>query len=461
MGIGDYLSIVGRRWITICVCTILGVFLAGVYTLASPRVYTATATDFVALTSSTSSTDPLTGAQFAAQRVKSYTEIVSSPDVLLPVINELGLNTTPAQLANSITVTNPPQTVLLLVSANSGSAEEAAAVANAVAVQLGRVIERLETPTGQETPPVKVTLTEPATPPSGPSSPRRAVNLTLGFIIGISIGLILALLKEALDRTLKSVYELERLAPVPMLGFIGFDKQASNNRLCALDGKSTVAEGYRTVRANMQFLHVDAPVRTVVISSPTPGDGKTTVACNLAIAIAQGGRSVCLVDADLRKPTVQQYLGINAPVGLTDVLAARIPVSNALVPWNRGMFQVLTSGRIPPNPSELLESNQMRLLVQDLKKGFDVVIIDSSPLLAVADAAVLSHQADGAILVVRYGKSSRDSVRRSVASLTSSGDNLLGTILNAVPVGKKYGYGYGYGYGTEESAQQETAGTKG
>lgn len=451
MGLRDYVAVLRKRWLSIAVITVIVTTFAAVISFTTPKVYSATAQNFVALTGDSNDSSVLTGAQFAAQRVKSYTEIVSSPDVLQPVISELALPYTAASLASRVTVTNPPGTILLMVTAADGTPEKAATIANAVSVQLGRVIENLETPTAQSVTPVKVTLTEPAVPPSVPSSPKIRNNILLGLLVGLGLGVAWAFVRNTFDNTIKSLNELDDVAEAPSLGTVLFDSNAKNQALSALDSKSVQSEGYRTIRTNLQFVNVDSPVGAFVVTSASPGDGKTTVACNLAIALAQAGKKVCLVEADLRRPRISEYLQLNPGTGLTEVLAGQARVEDALQAWGNGMFRVLPPGAIPPNPSELLGSRQMAQIIANLKREYDVVILDTPPLLAVSDAAVLASQADGAVVVVRYGKSSRDAVRNAVASLEQINAMVLGTVLNAIPAkrGGSYGYGYGYGYGDD------------
>lgn len=479
MDLREYLAVMRKRWISIVAITIIVVGIAAMYTLASPKSYTSKAQSFVALTSkNTTDGADLAGAQFAAQRVKSYTQVITSPDVLAPVIGKLGLPYTVDQLAGMVTATNPPLTVLLDVSATSNSAEESAAIANATSIQMGRVIEQLETPalpvdpnlTGKKAiaaaekaraeavPPVKVSLINPATIPGGPSAPNSKINLALGLLLGLGAGLAWAFLRNALDNTVKSQQTLDEMTGVPVLAAVVNDPAAKNHAI-VLDSASMRSEGYRTVRTNMQYVDVDNPPKVLAITSASPGDGKTTTAANLAVTFALLGMRVCLVGADLRKPRLGEYLGIDSSAGLTDVLAGQIKLEDALQGWNRNMMAVLPSGTLPPNPSELLGSAAMAHTLGRLREMFDVVVIDTCPLLSVSDAAIVAAQADGAILVVRYGQSTREHVDHAISALAQVNARLFGTVLNAVPRrrGSKYTYGYGYGYGDKSVPTDQAA----
>lgn len=455
----DIVSSIRRRWISALVILVLFVLAAIGLTIISPKIYTAHSQSFVALTGTGDSIDPLTGAQFAAARVKSYPEIVSSPEVLQPVIDQLHLSYSVADLSRMVSVTNPPATVLLDTQATSQSPVEAAAIADAVARQLALVIEKLETPAGATQPPLKVTLTNPAIPPTSASAPRPIVNVVLGLILGIAVALVWIFVRNALDNTIKSSEEIRDIAGAPNLGAVLFDKQAKTHGLAALDTVGLRSEGYRTIRANMQFVNVDKPPRSVVVTSAAPGDGKTTTACNLAVTIALQGKSVCLVEADLRRPRMNRYLDLADPAGLTEVLSGQRELSNVTQSWNRGLISVIASGSIPPNPSELLASAQMRKVLQELTTKYDIVLLDASPLLAVADAATVAAITDGAILVTRFGKSTRDQIRHAMRALAQSNATVLGTVLNAVPVkGGTYGYGYSYDYSSKGKGQSSPPG---
>jgi capsular exopolysaccharide synthesis family protein len=464
MDLRDYARVIGKRWLPILVITILGLAAAGLFTFLSPKVYTAETQSFVAI-SNTGQTngDILSGATFAQQRVKSYTQIVNSPAVLQPVIDELRLDTTVEALAKNVTASSPLDTVLINVQAKDGKPQQAADIANATAKQLGVVIEQLETPAGSTASPVKVTLTDPAAPPPGQSSPRPLLNLALGLLIGLALGLAYAFARESLDTRIKSIDDLTAIMGQAPLGAIAFDAKASGKPLVALDQRAVRSESFRSIRTNLQFVNVDKPPQVVVITSAVPAEGKTTSACNLAITMAQSGQKVVLVECDLRRPRVADYLEISGAVGLTNVLTGQTPLEDAIIPWNRGQLAVLTSGTLPPNPSELLGSHQMVALLERLKLTYDAIVVDAPPLLPVTDGAVIAHAADGAVLVVRHGHTTSEQVHRATEVLEQAGAVLLGTVVNFVPVARRpyksdsYGYYSAYGYSPESGRRSEDA----
>ncbi len=462
MDIRDYWRIVRKRWVSIALITVLSGALALGFSLLSPKAYSTTAQNFVSIGGVSEEEGQglvFSGSNFALQRVKSYVELVDSPQVLNPVIDTLGLNMTTSELAKMVSATNPPQTVLLDVTAVGGDPVEIARIANATAISLAAEIEDLETPQGSRRSPVKVTTTGPAEVPSTPVSPRTRVNVALGLLLGLAAGLGWAILREQLDNTVKSPDVLATLTGSTALGIISFDPDAESTPLVALDQQSVRSEAFRTLRTNLQYIDVDNPPKAVAITSAMPSEGKTTTACNLAITLAQAGKSVCLVEGDMRRPKVAQYLGVESAVGLTDVLRGALELEAVLLPWRRGLLTVLPTGAIPPNPSELLSSKQMRIMLDELRRRFDIVIIDAAPLLPVADGAIVASVADGAVLITRHGRTTRDQVERAAVSLDQVGARLLGVALNFVPARKRgyggYGYGYGgygYGYGAEEAA---------
>ncbi|MFW8745217.1 CpsD/CapB family tyrosine-protein kinase, partial [Mesorhizobium japonicum] len=216
------------------------------------------------------------------------------------------------------------------------------------------------------------------------------------------------------------------------------------------DPNSARAEAFRSLRTNLQFLDVEGGPRSFVIASAIPEEGKTTTAANLAIAIAQSGARVAVVDADLRRPRLAGYLGLEGAVGLSDVLIGRVPLTDALQPWGNVPLMVLPAGTRPPNPSELLGSRAMELLLQVLEREFDTVLIDVPPLLPVTDGALLAKQTRGALLLVAAGRVRRDELAGAIRALENVDAHLSGLILTMLPVKGPDAYGrYGYGrYGS-------------
>ena len=459
MTLHDYLTILRRSWPVILIATIVGTLIALGLSLAMTPVYQATSQLFVSVKSAGAAGDAYTGGLFVQQRVKSYVDVVDSPAVLEPVIEELGLDSTYIGLASQVSATTPPNTVLLNVSATDTSPAQAAKIANAVAASYANEIARLEGAkttmdglprlggNGNQTP-VQATVIKPAEVPTAAIFPRTQLNVLLGALLGLLVGVGIAVLRFTLDTSVKSSEELEQSADSTTLGVVTFDPDAKTNPLVTLRGTPR-AEAFRSIRTNLQYVDVDNPPRTVVITSSLLEEGKSTTACNLAIAVAQAGSKVLLLEADLRRPKVAEYLGVDGSRGLTDVLIGQATLDNTIIHWQRGLLDFLPAGAIPPNPSELLASHQMADLLAELAKRYDLVILDAPPLLPVTDAAILSTAADGAILVARHGTIKREQVADSADALRQVNARIFGTVLNFVPMRKrrKYGYGYEYGYG--------------
>lgn len=206
---------------------------------------------------------------------------------------------------------------------------------------------------------------------------------------------------------------------------------------------SIAAEAYRTLRTNIQYSSFDKEIKTMVVTSSEPGEGKSTTAGNMALSFAQSEKSVILIDCDLRKPSLHRKFKISNLVGLSDVLIGKEKMNDAVNEYSDNLH-ILTSGKLPPNPSEMLGSKAMGRLLGELKSKYDIIILDSAPLQAVTDAQILSTKVDGTILVVRAERTKRDSVQQAKALLDKVGANILGTVLNGVEnTRKKYYYYYG------------------
>jgi capsular exopolysaccharide synthesis family protein len=288
---------------------------------------------------------------------------------------------------------------------------------------------------------------EPARP-GAQIAPHPKRNATVGIVLAILIGAALISLAERMDRRIHKPEDLEKLTGLPFLATIPQEAFPGN------EDNSEVHEAFQTLRSSLTYFNADQQLRTLLVVSGLKGEGKTTVASNLAVAYASSGKSVLLIDADLRKPDAASRFGMADPAGLSQVLAGSVSLHDALreVGPFGDRLRVLPAGAIPPNASALLGSQRMANLITELEREADLVILDSTPLLNVSDAFPLLDKASGIVALVRLDKTPRDAVRRMLKIIDSAGGNILGLVATD---GKRrisggYGYGYGYGYGDEK-----------
>jgi len=455
--LSDYWRIVRAHWIAIALATVLGVAAAAGYSFIQPRVYTADATGLVTATNNDGSTgSALVGNQLAQSRVKSYVNLGSWRSVADFAIDELGLDTAPEALVKQVSVTNPLDTTVLKVTASASTPEAAQALAEAWLRGMATEINDLES--GSDGQPGAVTLStgDSARLPTSPSSPNTRLNVMIGALIGLALGLGYALIRNQLDRRVRHPRDVERETGVSVIGTLPIEKQMTEGRQLidfsqsnSSDISHFTIESMRELRTNLQFIDVDNPPKVIVVTSPVPGDGKSTVAANLASSLAAAGKWAVLIDCDLRRPIVAEIFGIPGDVGLTDLLAGRAQLEDvAHRPYPNTPFAVIPAGRTPPNPSELLGSKRMHDFVTSLSETA-TVILDSPPTLPVTDAAVLASAADGALVVISAGKTTFDTLQRAIDNLTKAKGHVLGVVLNKVPL---RGAGSAY-YGREHYAQ--------
>lgn len=447
MDLRSYLAVLARRWVLVMSVLVISLAAAAASILLITPSYRGEAQLFVStqISAGNLNQELFQGSNFSADRVKSYTLLATAPGVLNPVIEELGLSVTAEELAGVITAEVPLETVLINISATSGSPETAAALANRVSTNLAGVIEFLETSEGRGSSPVKATVVTEASVPTSPVAPSIPVNLGLGIVLGLVVGIGLALTLEALNTSVKNPTDLAGVTSLPVLASVTRDTRKGAPPIVRDDPLGTRSEAYRQLRTNLQFASVDETPKIVVVTSALPGEGKSSVAGNLAVALSQVGVRVCLVDGDLRRPSVASYFGLVAEVGLSTALAGRANVDEILQPAGSG-FAIITSGLIPPNPTELLGSQRYPALLRELSDRYDMVIVDSPPTLPAADAAVLAAAADGVLLVVRAGRTSRHQVERALKNLDQVNARMLGAVLNLVPTKGKGDEWYGTGY---------------
>jgi succinoglycan biosynthesis transport protein ExoP len=461
MELKDYLRILRKRWVAIAALTLLGIALAAGGTILTTPKYEASTLVFVQVANAGSVGELASGSAFAQNQVKSYAEAVATPRVLDAAIKSLGLSESSAALASSVSATAPADTVNIQITVTRDSPSEAANLANAITTSFRQVVAEITTPTAVgSTSQVSVSVLRDATMPSSPVSPNTPLNIGIGLLLGLAVGVAVAVLRDVLDTRITGERDVEAITSAPIIGGISYDPSAVARPLIVQDDPHSVrAEAFRTLRTNLQFLEVGGGQKSFVITSSIPSEGKTTTAANLAIAMADSGANVVLVDGDLRRPKLADYMGIEGAVGLTDVLIARSSLADALQPWGRGSLVLLPAGAVPPNPSELLGSRAMGTLIKELEADFDVVIVDLPPLLPVTDAALVSKLTRGALVVVAAGRTHKGEFAGAVSALENVGAQVAGVIITMLPTRGPDAYGYGrYGYGGYGYAPEPMAG---
>lgn len=444
MELVDYLVLLRRRWVALLLCALLGGGLGAVSTLDQPDTYRAEATVFLSLDRGSSVSELAQGSTYTQGIIQSYVLLVDTPTVLQPVVDELGLDTTPQRLARSVSATSPVDTVIIKIGATDTSPQRAADVANAVAAQLGVAVGALEPSSTSSEERFKITTVAPATPPAYAVAPRRKLTAAMGLVLGLGLAVAFVVLRELLDTKVRDEEDVALVTESPVLGAIR-ERQSSEPEVVPFEGSagSPRAESYRRLRSNVQFLNLDGGSQVVVVTSSSAGEGKSTTAVNLAVTMADAGARVLLVDADLRRPTIAKILGLVPDAGLATVLSGRAALADVLQPVGPQRLDVLTAGEVPPNPNELLGSAHMGELLTAAREQYDVVVLDSPPLLPVSDAAVLAARADGALLVVNGSMATRKHVSTSIQSLFMARARLMGVVLNRVKGQSESPYYYG------------------
>lgn len=446
----DMTPILRRRWRVVAASVVLGALASLALTWQMSESYRAEAQLFVAIApgSTDDSAGSLSEASYVvANRVPSYPGLVTSPRVLGPVIDELGLDTTPAELAGRVAAQVPPGTALVEVYADADSAEESAELANAVADQLVEVVETLDRPRPDGDPVVRLTPTRDAVAPDAPRSPVPAINLGAGLVAGLLLGAGGALLRDTLDATVRGVADAET-AGLPVLAEVPLVRRKGQpSAVAAVSGTAaTWAESFRRLRlaldrqlavvaaargeASLPSTEGPAP-RTVLVVGADRGAGGTTSAVHLAASHAAAGRRTVLVDADLHAPATASLLGLEPGVGLTTALAGHCGLDG--LAQRVGGLDVVAAGPRPPNPAELVASNAFADLLARLATAYDAVVVDAPPLSSATDAVSVARVADAVVVVCRHRHTRLVDLHRGLTDLRDAGAPVVGAVLTGMP----------------------------
>jgi succinoglycan biosynthesis transport protein ExoP len=457
MELRAYLRVIRKHAWLIVVAGLLSPAAALVSSAATTPVYQATAKLLVV-----AKTDPgggtasaYEGTLLSQQLVKSFAQILESRATAEAALRLDPQPFTPRQLQSRVHAEPVTDTLLIDLTVEDTNAARAKRLTNSVARAFIAAVPRLQSGSA-----LRVSLVEPALTPTAPIRPRTRLNVALGLLLGLMLGIGLAYLREFLDRSLKAPEELEIAAGAPVVGAIPPFKAHKQPIPVAEQPRTAVAEAFRKLRTNFAFLGVDRENVCCVVTSPSASDGKSTITANLAIALSQAGQRVAIVDADLRKPTLHRLFDLPQRVGTTTVLLDQAGVHDAVQHLGPNMPAVLTSGQLPPNPSELLGSHRMEELVTQLRAAYEVVLLDCAPLLPVTDPMVVSRFADGLLLVARARTTTRDQVQAAKAVCARAGAMVFGAVLNATSVteGDQSAYYAYYGEPSQKRVDAAEAG---
>lgn len=456
LNLQDFVKLLRSRWLTVCVTAVVVLLGSVAYSLLTTPLYEASTRLFVSTTSGSSLAETYQGNRFSQERVVSYAELLMGETLAQRTIDKLNLDMSAEELQANVKASAKLDTVLINVDVLDESPVRARDIANTLSDEFVTLVRELETPEDGSRPDSRVVVEQRASIPTDPVVPKTSRNIAIGLVFGVALGVGLAVVRDLLDNTVKDRGAVESITGAGLVGSIPLDKERRKHPAISFDSdNSTTAEAFRKLRTNLQFLSVDNPPRVIVFTSSMPHEGKSTSAINVALALAEADNNVVLVDGDLRRPMLHKYLDLVGQVGFSTVLSGRANLDEALQKTRFDGLTVLTSGAIPPNPSELLGSMSAKKLLNELRAKFDYVIVDSTPLLAVTDAAILAAGADGALIMARFGQTKREQLTHAVANLESVGAPLLGAVFTMLPArgGASYGYGYTY-YGEDTSRRQ-------
>lgn len=462
MTVLDFLRLTRASARPIIVSSLLCLALAALYTATRPTLYSAQSNSVVLAGNNQSVPDAYASTTLAEQKAGTFRTLAGARAVRDQVAKDTADGRTPR---GSFTAVPAKGGNLVTIEATSPSPTEAVELANAASEALAAQAALLEANYRSSDIKRNVVQVRPlndAVTPSSPSSPNWPVNLGIGLLAGTLLGYLWGFLRKQIDVRLRHAEDAEELAGASVLAVIAESDDLANRSKDGVDDLGQAAEAMRTLRTNLRFVDVDNPPKSLVVTSANQGEGKSTIAANLARVLAKAGQPTVLVDGDLRRPQIANVLGLDPSVGLTELLAGHVPLEVALQETDQPGLRAIASGRIPPNPSELVGSQRMRRLLEEL--GRDAfVVLDAPPLLPVTDGGLLTAQADGAILVIHTGQTRKEQLELCRKILDQVGGRLFGVVMNRAP--KKglgavmYGYGYGQGgYGkTYEYRAPETA----
>lgn len=446
MDLHQFNRVLRVRWKFIAMTLLLGSLASGALALSKAPAYESTGRVFIVTPSGTGSAAFPT--LLVTQRAKSYADLAKDPTLLQRVLARTGLAVSVPELGKRITASVLVETQIVKITATGPTPDEAKELADAEVQELLLLVKDLERPTDKAPAAVVARAAGEPTLELTPVGPPTWLTVALGIILSGLVGLMGAFLRDRLDLTVKARADAEDITGTAVVSALPLDSSVSKGRRSNVRPNSPLAEAFRVLRANLRFADLDARGQMFLVTSPLANEGKTLTAINLAQSLAGTGKSVLLIDCDLRNPSVAPDLGLENSVGMLSVLLGHVTLSGAIQGHSSGL-DFLATGPIPPNPAEVLETDAVSNLLDTVRETYDMIVIDAPPILPVADTATLIRHVDGVLLLARFGQTRKDVLRLAAERVEGLGGRLYGVVLNGIPRrgGGEYGYGYGDGYG--------------
>ncbi|CUO24895.1 MULTISPECIES: polysaccharide biosynthesis tyrosine autokinase [Clostridium] len=372
--------------------------------------------------------------------VKTYSELLTSKIVLQDVIENTGLDLNLESLESMIKIKTTTESEFINITVEGKVPEVTTLVANQLTLSLKNISSEIR---GVD----NVILVDSASIPEKPTKPNIIINISLSFILGLIFSISLVVLINYLDQRIKDKDELKELITFPILGEIpDFSSVNINNKGNYLfvneSPKSLPSEAINILRTNLQFCNVNYNLKKILITSSSPSEGKSTIISNLGISMALTNKKVIIIDCDMRKPKIHRIFSLSNIIGLSHILSNQAELEECLQSSGINNLSILTAGVIPPNPSELISSNGMKILLDRLTSNFDFILIDSPPLPLVADSQALSTFVDGTIIITKLGYTTKSALLNTKEILDGLKTNVIGVVLNNSPLDSSVNYYY-------------------
>jgi capsular exopolysaccharide synthesis family protein len=441
MTLHEYAAALARHWVVILVAALVGGGAAFLYSRSLDPLYRASASVIAIPERGENASDLVQGSLYVQNLVQSYAVLGSSPYVLDKAAVALGRDPATSRLAQQVNVDTPLNTVVIEISVVDGNPQLAKDAANAIAAELGKAVEQLSPQGTNQTPAVRLTTISPAALPAAPISPNTKLNTALGLLAGLALGVLYAVGRSLFGKRVVDRDSVMEDLQTPLLGEVfqadrGLDVPTS----IALQPTGSVAESFRVLTANLGLAHVDGPLKVVLVTSGSPGEGKSSVSVGLAMTLAESEDRVLVLDGDLRMPSVARLTQLEGAVGVTSVLLGDVTMSEAAQQWGPPRLDIMASGQIPPNPGHVLASARFRMLLDRARAAYSFIVIDSPPVLHLSDALWLAPLVDGIIVVARAGESTTKDLAATLKRVENTRTPVVGVVLNGVEQGERNAY---------------------